>query len=129
MHDNSELRRVIDNHGGLQSRSDRANNLGPNRITMSTAPKIIFIVVCTIAMMAITYVGTMAYMVITNGIPDPDVLSMFKDAGIYVLGALTGILVNTRSAPPSEQPSTEVKQTIERMEKITSDPEPKEEQK
>lgn len=65
--------------------------------TVTTPRSLIFIVVGTLCVMAFTYVGTLAYCVVSGAHPEGDLMRAFEAAGIYVLGAVTGILVNTRS--------------------------------
>lgn len=69
-----------------------------------TTPKLItYIVVGSLALMSIIYVGTLAFCVISGNQATGDAISSFKDAGIYVLGGLTGCLVNTRSQSTEEK--------------------------
>ena len=64
---------------------------------MTTPKAITFLVVGSLAVMSLTYVGTLSYCVIRGVNLEGDLVRSFEAAGIYVLGALTGLLVNTRS--------------------------------
>lgn len=64
---------------------------------MSTPKPITYIVVGSLSLMSIVYVSTLSYCVLSNSSPTTEAMRSFEAAGIYVLGALTGILVNTRS--------------------------------
>ena len=64
---------------------------------MKTPQAITFIVVGSLSMMSLLYLGTLAYCVIAGSQTTENTMRSFEAAGIYVLGALTGILVNTRS--------------------------------
>lgn len=67
-----------------------------------TSQKLIYIVVCTIALMAMIYVGILGWLAINNQEPPANVQQAFNHAGDICLGALIGLLVNTRvmTAPP-----------------------------
>lgn len=73
---------------------------------MKTSQWIIFIVVGTLATMALCYVGTIAYCILFGITPDKDLIGIFKDAGIFILGALTALLNNTRGTPTETPPAT-----------------------
>ena len=73
---------------------------------MTTPRAITFIVVGTLSVMSLTYLGTLAFCVIAGRTPEGDIMRSFEAAGIYVLGAFTGILVNTRSQPPGPKDPT-----------------------
>lgn len=71
---------------------------------MITPKAITFIVVGGLAVMALTYVATLAACVLFSIEPKNEIMRSFEAAGMYVLGAFTGILVNTRSQQ-AEQPT------------------------
>mgnify|MGYP000950712642 CR=1 FL=1 len=64
---------------------------------MRTPKAITFIVVGSLAVMSLTYVSTLAYCVLSGINTSTEAMRSFESSGVYVLGALTGILVNTRS--------------------------------
>lgn len=72
---------------------------------MVTPPKITFIVVSTIALLSAVYIGTLAYLTVM-GINPGDVLKDFTNAGNVIVGALIGLLINTRSQPSEPTPTT-----------------------
>lgn len=76
---------------------------------IQTPKPIVLIVVGSLALMALTYFITLA-ICIMNQIPiEQGLLSNFKDTALIALGALTGVLVNTRSEqpkPPDPVPTT-----------------------
>ncbi len=67
----------------------------------ATNPKIVFIVVVSLAIMALMYVGCLAACVVFNISAQPEIVQSFQAAGIFVLGALSGILASTKTPPPS----------------------------
>jgi hypothetical protein len=68
---------------------------------MITHKAITFIVVGGLCTMALTYMGTLAACVIFGIEPKGDLMRSFEAAGMYILGAFTGILVNTRTHQPT----------------------------
>lgn len=54
--------------------------------------------------MAITYMGTLAACVLLNIDPNEKMMRAFEGAGMFILGAFSSILVNTRSQQP--EPTT-----------------------
>lgn len=74
---------------------------------MTTPKAITFIVVGSLSCMSISYVSTLAVCVLTGIQPQSEIMRSFEAAGIYVLGALTGILVNTRSQPEKPNARTD----------------------
>ena len=70
---------------------------------MTTPKAITFIVVGSISFMSTVYVSTLAYCVMAGVSPPEPAMRSFEAAGIYVLGALTGLLVNTRSQPTEKK--------------------------
>lgn len=71
----------------------------------ATSPHIILIVIGTLAIMALTYVGTLAYCVIKNLQVQGDIIRAFEAAGIFALGAFTGVLANTRTQQAPDAPT------------------------
>ena len=61
-------------------------------------PWIVTMVVGTLAVIALTYAGTLAVCALEGIEPPAKVLDYLKDAGIYALGALTSLLVKTSDA-------------------------------
>jgi hypothetical protein len=74
---------------------------------VSTPKSITFIVVIGLCGMACTYFGTLAFCVILGITPNEELMRSFEGAGMYVLGAFTAVLVNTRSQP-QETPTLQV---------------------
>jgi hypothetical protein len=74
---------------------------------MTTPKAITFIVVGSLSCMSISYVSTLAVCVLSGIQPKSEIMRSFEAAGIYVLGALTGILVNTRSQPEKPNARTD----------------------
>lgn len=74
---------------------------------MTTPKAITFIVVGGLCLMALTYMGTLSACVVFGIEPKNEIMRSLEAAGMYVLGAFTGILVNTRSQTP-EPPTSEV---------------------
>jgi hypothetical protein len=74
-------------------------------MTPSRTPSpVLYMVVGSICLIAITCVSSLAYMSIFGVSPNEAVFSALKDATTFILGALTGILVNTRNqSPPTEK--------------------------
>ena len=73
-----------------------------------TSQKLIFIVVCTIASLAVVYVVTLGWLAVNNQEPPTNIQQAFNHAGDICLGALIGLLVNTRTmtAPPISDTTT-----------------------
>jgi hypothetical protein len=70
-------------------------------MTPSRTPSpVLYLVVGSICLIAITCVSSLAYMSIFGVSPHEAVFGALKDATTFILGALTGILVNTRNQPP-----------------------------
>jgi hypothetical protein len=70
-------------------------------MTPSRTPSpVLYMVVGSICLIAITCVSSLAYMSIFGVSPHEAVFGALKDATTFILGALTGILVNTRIQPP-----------------------------
>jgi hypothetical protein len=67
-----------------------------------TNQKLIFIVVCTISSLAAVYVILLGFLAVFGHEPPSNVQQAFNHAGDVLLGALIGLLVNTRtlSGPP-----------------------------
>ena len=68
----------------------------------ATHPRIILLVVGTIAVLSVIYVVTMAICVLMGTTPQPIVAAGFSHAGDVLLGALIGLLINTRTPPPGD---------------------------
>ncbi len=80
---------------------------------MNTTPRhIVAIVVYTLAILSMTYVGTLAWCVIA-GLPVQETLGNFCHVGDTVIGAFTGMLINTRSGPAEPVQTATVTQTTE----------------
>lgn len=62
----------------------------------STPRSVLHMVIGTICAIALLCVGSFAYMAIGGMKPDEAVLNCLKDATTFILGALAGVLVNTR---------------------------------
>lgn len=67
---------------------------------MTTPKAITFMVVGVLGVMAITFMGTLSACVLFGLEPNNDIMRSMESAGMYVLGAFTGLLVNTRSQQP-----------------------------
>ena len=76
----------------------------PNGVLSPTAthPRIILLVVGTIALLSFVYVVTMAVCVLNGTNPPAIVSAAFSHAGDVLLGALIGLLINTRTPPPGD---------------------------
>lgn len=70
---------------------------------MTTPKAITFIVVGGLAIMAVTYMLTLSACVLFGLEPKNEMMRSMEAAGMYVLGAFTGVLVNTRSQQPETQ--------------------------
>jgi len=91
-----------------------------------THPNIVFIVVISLAIMALTYMGGLACCVVMNISAQPEIVQSFQAAGIFVLGALAGILSNVRTSPatPADASSKSSTQIVTKTE-TTNEPDPK----
>ena len=74
---------------------------------MKTPQGIVFTVVLTMSWVVVGTTACYAYLSINAIAPDEKVFSALKDAGIFALGALGGILANTRSAEVKLDESSE----------------------
>lgn len=70
---------------------------------MTTPKGITYIVVGTLSALSVTYMFTLSYCTIAGVTPNDAVDRAFQAAGMYILGAFTGLLVNTRSQQPETQ--------------------------
>jgi len=79
-----------------------------------THPKIIFLVIGSIALLSLICVSTLSYCLIEHKEYDQTLLTAFVGISTGLLGALSGLLVNTRTAPPSNATSsiTEEQKTV-----------------
>lgn len=68
---------------------------------MTTPKGITFIVVGTLSALSVTYMFTLSYCTIAGITPNETVDRAFQTAGMYILGAFTGLLINTRSQQPT----------------------------
>lgn len=66
-----------------------------------TSLRIITIVVLSIAILAGMAVGALAYCLISGHQPNEVLLAAFISISSGLVGALTGLLVNTRTQPPA----------------------------
>jgi hypothetical protein len=74
----------------------------PQRAGEGQAPRrIVLIVVVTLASLCGLYMGTLAICILAGLKPDEKVLLQFVAGGTYVLGVLSGILVNPHSGSPA----------------------------
>jgi len=62
-----------------------------------TSPAVLYMVIGTICVIALTCILSLAYMAIFQIEPAEAVFGALKDATTFILGALTGVLVNTRN--------------------------------
>lgn len=65
----------------------------------ATSRGVVFIVVGTLAALAALYMVTLAGLLISGAQVDKEIMKPFEYAGVYILGAFTGMLMNTRSNP------------------------------
>lgn len=81
----------------------------------STTPKAItYIVVGSIAFMSLLYMITLSYCVVAK-VEAPDGADRsLQAAGMYVLGALTGLLINTRSQSATSTTTTSTSKETEK---------------
>jgi hypothetical protein len=70
---------------------------------MTTPKAITFIVVGTLSFLSIIYFASLSYCVIMGISPPDTIMRSMEAAGIYALGALSGVLVNTRTQQPTEK--------------------------
>lgn len=80
---------------------------------LSTSIRIITIVVCAIATNATLGLMTLAYCMVTGRQPDPVLVTAFVSLTSGFAGALTGMLINTRSTPhePTDPPEVKISNT------------------
>jgi hypothetical protein len=74
---------------------------------MMTTPKAItYIVICSLAAMAVSYMATLCCCVFWNINPSETIGRQFESVGNIVLGMLGGALINTRSHREEIPPTT-----------------------
>lgn len=78
----------------------------------TTSLRIITIVVTTIALLACIGMLTLAYCLLTGKTPDQNLLLAFVGLTTANAGALTGLLVNTRSSSAGEPPPAPMPTTV-----------------
>jgi hypothetical protein len=66
--------------------------------SMMPNPKVVFIVVGTLAAAVLVYVGTLSACALLGMKPDPKVIEYLKDIGLLCAGAISGILSRTGQA-------------------------------
>lgn len=71
---------------------------------MQPNPKIVFMVVGTLAMAVVIYCGTLSFCAIMGIEPSPKVLEYLKDIGLLCAGAISGILSRTGATPDASNP-------------------------
>ena len=71
---------------------------------MSPNPRVVYIVVGTLAFMVALYGVTLAIAALGGSKPDPKVLEYLKDIGLLCAGAISGILSRTSQAQPGDAP-------------------------
>lgn len=76
-----------------------------------THPKIIFIVVCSIAGLAFLTAGSLCFCLLSKEKPDQVLLTAVVGLSTGCVGALTGLLINTRTTPPNAASTTETVST------------------
>ena len=69
--------------------------------------RIVLVIVLTLAALCVLYMSTLAVCILAGLTPDEKVLLQFVAGGTYVLGVLSGILVNPHSGSPSTAPLTQ----------------------
>lgn len=81
----------------------------------STTPRyIVLIVVSTLSLCTLLYIGTLAWCVISGQQTPADVMREFSTAGMFLAGIFCGMLTNTRGGP-AEPVNTEVTtQTVQK---------------
>lgn len=73
-------------------------------MTPATSPKIIVIVVVAIALLAVTCVTTLSWVIIFGVVPDPVLLTAYVGITTGIVGTLAGLLVSTKSATGTQEP-------------------------
>lgn len=78
-----------------------------------THPKVIYLVVGSIALLAFLCVSTLCYCLVSGKVPNQTLLTAVVGLATGAFSALSALLVNTRSAPtdPATQVTTEQKTT------------------
>jgi hypothetical protein len=72
-----------------------------------THPRLIFVVVCAIAILAFIGVTSICASLFLHTYADPAILTALITITSGLIGSLTSLLVNTRTAPPQEVSSTQ----------------------
>lgn len=73
---------------------------------MTPNPRVVYIVVGTLAFALIAYAFTLAICALRGVTPPDDVLAAFKDLGIFASGALASLLSRTGQTPEAPIPTT-----------------------
>ncbi len=81
----------------------------PNNPDPTPPKSVIYIVIVTIAVLAVIYMGTLAACLLLKLSPDEKVLLQFVAGGTYILGVLSGVLIRTAGQQPGSQPSDSTK--------------------
>ena len=77
----------------------------PAQLDEDRAPRrIVLVIVLTLAALCVLYMSTLAACILAGLNPDEKVLLQFVAGGTYVLGVLSGILVNPHSGSPAAAP-------------------------
>ncbi len=83
----------------------------PNSQDPTTPRSVIFIVIITIAILAVIYMGTLAACLLLKLSPDEKVLLQFVAGGTYILGVLSGVLIRTAHTGQSSPQSPNIQAT------------------
>jgi len=68
----------------------------------ATSKRIITIVVATLAICTVITIGTLSVCVVLGAKPDPTLITAYVGIATGSLGALTGLLANTRTTPGTD---------------------------
>lgn len=74
----------------------------------ATNPKIIAVVVVSIAILSLACVLTLSWTIISGAQPDPVLLTAYVGITTGIVGTLSGMLISTKSNPTNSEPTPTV---------------------
>lgn len=89
----------------------------------ATPRNIVLIVVVTLAVLCVLYMTTLSICILRGLTPDEKVLLQFVAGGTYVLGVLSGMLINPRG-PQTPPPGTETREVSVTASTVHEEPKP-----